>query len=126
MLTQEVMFYVNDCELIPVVEVDLLKLDDSTEDVQWRAVVSLTVADGQTKISGDEQYIDFELPVLNKRTGKRLYYREDPEEWARSLETLYHAPQLQATIVKDTNPPPSPPDVPREKVVVPEYSRTLR
>ena len=105
-----------------MVKVNLIIFDD-TEEKLWRVAVTLTVADGHTKISGDERYIDYDLPVLNKRTHKRLYYSEDPEEWARNLDMLYHAPDYRAIIVRDTNPvPPPPKDVPREHIVIPEDS----
>lgn len=43
-------------------------------------------ADGDRRqIAGDARLTDFELSVINRRTGKWLSYDADPEGWTRNL-----------------------------------------
>ena len=59
------------------------------------------------------------MPVLSLRTGQRVRFEDDPEEWARNLPTVFHAPDLVVVVIEDDNPIPENllhPDAEREPV----------
>lgn len=89
--------------------------------VEWETIVLLRVDGQQVEVSGDAGRLDRSVPVISLKTGRRLRYEDDPEDWARSLPTVYHAPDFMAVVIEDTDPP-SAPVVERKDVVVDETS----
>lgn len=88
-------------------------------EVIWEAVTRLRVAGRVHEVSGEERLIDFSMPVLSLRTGQQVRFEDDPEEWARNLPTVFHAPDLVVVVIEDDNPIPENllhPDAVREPV----------
>jgi len=72
---------------------------------EWHVVASLE-ADGAEYRLRDPDRLDLSLAVLSVSTpGRRQLFADDPEEWARSLGSAYHAPDFYAVITRDDNPP---------------------
>jgi hypothetical protein len=94
-------------------------------EVVWEAVARLRVAGHVHEVSGEERLIDFSMPVLSLRTGQRIRFEDDPEEWARNLPTVFHAPDLVVVVIEDDNPIPANllhPDVERQAVRLREHA----
>ncbi|MDP9385844.1 MAG: hypothetical protein M3P50_11550 [Actinomycetota bacterium] len=68
----------------------------------------LRVDGGHVAIEGDEGRLDRSLPALSLSTGKQVRFEDDPEDWARSLPTVLHAPDFEAVVVEDSSPPKTP------------------
>lgn len=86
---------------------------------EWEAVAVLRADGEQVEVEGDSDKFDLTLPAVSLTTGKQVRYEDDPEDWARSLPTVYHAPDFEAVVVHDTAPPKSV-VLEREHVVVEE------
>jgi hypothetical protein len=56
--------------------------DAASGEADWMAVAGLRVVGQAYVVRGDERLIDFRVPVLNLRTGERLRWEENKEEWA--------------------------------------------
>lgn len=89
-----------------VVEFRRPERDERGRAVGARTVTRLTVRDGEVRIEGEEPEVDLEQRVVSLRTGRAIAFRDDPEEWARSLAAAYRTPYLWAEVVEDTNPAP--------------------
>ncbi len=72
----------------------------------WEPVARLRVEGRAVESSGEERLLDFSMPVLSLRTGQQLRFEDDPEEWARNLATVFHAPDLVVVVIEDDNPIP--------------------
>jgi len=102
------------------------RFDHDRDTVDWQAVAWLQVHGQDYELADPSGVVDLSLPVLNLRTGEKLTFAEEPEEWARSLPTAYRGPELIAVIVDDDNPIPSAHvDVDREPIEVPETVRGI-
>lgn len=104
-----------------MVTVELRTQHVESDHVEWETIVSLRVDGSHVHVEGDGDKLDRSLPVISVTSGRRLQYEDDPEEWARSLPTLYHAPDFMAVVVDDSDPPEAP-AVEREDVRVAETS----
>lgn len=126
MLTQQVTLLTTQEDRVrPMVEVELRQFEElDYGEGEWRTIERLKVDGEHQEIAGEVELIDFDVSVINRRTGKRLTYSENPEEWARNLGSAYHAPDLVAVVVNDTNPVPEAPEMPRERVVVPDTTKS--
>jgi hypothetical protein len=103
-----------------MIEIELRTPQDDPQDhtTSWRPIVHMRVQGGVAEVSGERDVLDFNLPVPNLRTGASVLFEEDPEEWARNLGTVYHAPDLVVVVIDDDNPipPPDPQGVERVRV----------
>lgn len=88
-----------------MVVVELREQRAESGHVEWETVAVLHVDGESVEIDGDGTKIDRSLPALSLTTGKQILFGEDPEEWARSLPTVFHAPDFEAVVVQDTAPP---------------------
>lgn len=87
-----------------MVVVELREQRLESDHLEWETVAVIRV-DGETvEVKGDEARIDRSLPALSLSTGKQIRFEDDPEEWARSLPTVFHAPDFEAVVVEDTAP----------------------
>jgi hypothetical protein len=91
-----------------MIEIELRtpQTDPESHETAWRPVVRMRVAGGVPEASGDDRILDFTMPVPNLRTGTSVRFEDDPEEWARNLGTVYHAPDLVVVVIEDDNPVP--------------------
>lgn len=109
-----------------MVEVQIRTLDPGGTESAWRTAATLRVEDGHLELDGDERLVDLEHPAPDRRaylrTGerRRIYCRDDPEEWARNLPATYRGPYLVAAVVRDTNPLPAPERQERRRIEIPE------
>lgn len=87
------------------------------EGTGWRTAATISAEGERYKVVGDAKLVDLSLPVFDRRAGRKLLFAEDREEWVRHLPSAYHAPDLVAVVVEDTNPSPTPPTPARERVV---------
>jgi hypothetical protein len=78
----------------------------ASHEAVWEAVARLRVAGHVHEVSGEERLIDFSMPVLSLRTGQQIRFEDNPEEWARNLPTVFHAPDLVVVVIEDDNPVP--------------------
>lgn len=88
-----------------MVTVELRTQHVESNHVEWETIASLHVDGSHVHVEGDVDKLDRSLPVISLTSGHRLQYEDDPEEWARSLPTLYHAPDFMAVVVEDSDPP---------------------
>lgn len=102
-----------------MVNVEIRSQDVESAHVEWETIVVLRVDGQHVEVSGDAGGFDRSLPVISLTTARRLRYEDDPEDWARGLPTLYHAPDFMAVVVEDSDPPAAP-AVEREDVVLDE------
>ncbi|MGH2782889.1 MAG: hypothetical protein ACRDLA_16065 [Thermoleophilaceae bacterium] len=73
---------------------------------EWRVVASLEVEGADYDLRDPEHRLDMSLSVLSaSESGRRLVFADQPEEWARSLPSAYHAPDMHAVVTHDDNPP---------------------
>jgi hypothetical protein len=79
----------------------------ASREVSWEPVARLRVTGHVHEVSGEERLIDFSMPVLSLRTGQQIRFEDDPEEWARNLPTIFHAPDLVVVVIDDDNPIPA-------------------
>lgn len=91
-----------------MIEIELRtpQADPATHETTWRPLVHMRVVGGVAEVTGEERILDFTMPVPNLRTGTSVRYEDDPEEWARNLGTVYHAPDLVVVVIEDDNPIP--------------------
>lgn len=91
-----------------MIEIELRTPQDDPQGggTAWRPIVRMRVVAGESEVTGDERILDFTMPVPNLRTGKSVRFEDDPEEWARNLGTVYHAPDLVVVVIEDDNPIP--------------------
>jgi predicted pyridoxine 5'-phosphate oxidase superfamily flavin-nucleotide-binding protein len=104
-----------------MIEIELRtpQADAASDVTSWRPLVRMRVAGGASEVTGEERILDFTMPVPNLRTRGSVRYEDDPEEWARNLGTVYHAPDLVVVVIEDDNPiPPEalPSEAERERV----------
>jgi hypothetical protein len=78
----------------------------ASHEAIWEPVARLRVEGHAVEISGEERLIDLGMPVLSLRTGQQIRFEDDPEEWARNLATVFHAPDLVVVVIEDDNPIP--------------------
>lgn len=81
--------------------------DPRTHEVRWTPLARLRVAGRTFEVEGDDRILDFSLPVPSLRTGEIVRFEDDPEEWARNLPTVYHAPDLVVAVIDDDNSIPA-------------------
>lgn len=89
-----------------MIEIELRtpQTDPTSHSTTWQPIVHLRVVGGVPEVTGDDRILDFTMPVPNLRTGTSVRYEDDPEEWARNLGTVYHAPDLVVVVIEDDNP----------------------
>jgi hypothetical protein len=102
-----------------MVTVELRAKHIGSDRLEWETISVLRADERHVELTGDADKLDRSLPVISLTSGRRLHYEDDPEEWARSLPTVYNAPDLLAVVVEDTDPPASR-LIERERVVVPD------
>jgi hypothetical protein len=83
------------------VEVVTPKLDSNSPQDDWDVVARLTVDGGSWHVDGDGSVFDYTMPVIGITTHRRVSFRRNPEEWARSLPGSYRSPYLLARVVSD-------------------------
>jgi hypothetical protein len=100
------------------IEVRTPQADPDTHETTWQPIVHMRVEGGIPEVTGEDRVLDFSMPVPNLRTGVSIRFEDDPEEWARNLGTVYHAPDLVVVVIDDDNPipPPDPHGVERVRV----------
>jgi hypothetical protein len=81
--------------------------DERTDEVRWTPIARLRVAGPTSDVHDPGEVLDFSLPVPSLRTGEIIRFDDDPEEWARNLATVYHAPDLVVAVIDDDNPIPA-------------------
>jgi hypothetical protein len=91
-----------------MIEIELRtpQADSASHETTWRPIVRMRVVGGVPEVSGEDRILDFMMPVPNLRTGTSVRFEDDPEEWARNLGTVYHAPDLVVVVIEDDNPIP--------------------
>jgi len=104
-----------------MVSIELRTQSVESNSVEWETIVLVLADGGHIEVEGDAASLDLSVPVISVTSGSRLYCEDDPEEWARSLPTVYHAPDFMAVVVDDTDPPATR-EREREYVSVPETS----
>jgi len=100
-----------------MIEIDLRVPD---HDGRYETAASLRVDGGQTRITGRAELFDTRVPVLDRRSGRPVRFDEDPEAWARNLDTTYRAGDLVPVVVHDSDPNPPPLRAPRPAVRIPD------
>ncbi len=97
--------------------------DSGSGETEWVAAAGLRVIGQEFDVRGEERLINFHIPVLNLRTGERLRWEENREDWARNLATAYHSPDLVVVVLEDDDPIPQAalePAVTRHEVELPQ------
>jgi hypothetical protein len=97
--------------------------EDDLDPAEWIARAGLRVAGQTFEVRGNERLFDFRVPVLSLRTGERLRWEDNKEEWARNLATAFHSPDLVVVVIEDDNPIPQAAfelDVTRHAVELPQ------
>ena len=91
-----------------MIEIELRtpQTDPTNRTTTWRPIVHMRVFGGVPEVSGEDRILDFSMPVPNLRTGTSVRFEDDPEDWARNLGTVYHAPDLVVVVIEDDNPIP--------------------
>src|SRR5215207_11270192 len=89
-----------------MVSIELRTQSVESNSVEWETIVLLLADGGHIEVEGDAASLDLSVPVISVTSGSRLYCEDDPEEWARSLPTVYHAPDFMGVVVDDTDPLP--------------------
>jgi hypothetical protein len=79
-----------------------------TDGREYATVASIRVRDGQAEFSGRRELFDTELAVFDSSAGAgvRVRFADDPERWARNLDTVYRTGQLVPVITADSAPNP--------------------
>jgi hypothetical protein len=92
-------------------------LNDETNEVEWTVRTQLRVSGEIVEVEGDEQLIDFSVPVVSLRTGELLLFEKDREEWARNLPNAYRAGDYVVEVFQDDDP------IPEDAFAGPEVER---
>jgi hypothetical protein len=100
-----------------MIEIDLRVPD---HDGRYETAATLRVQDGQFHITGRAELFDTRVPALDRRSGRPVRFDQDPEAWARNLDTTYRAGDLVPVVVRDSHPNPPPRRAPRPAVRVPD------
>lgn len=87
-----------------MIEVDLRSPD--RESGEYVTVASMRVADGRVQLSSRGELFDQGVAVIDRRTGQRVRFADDPEAWARNLDGIYRAGELVPVVVADSHPNP--------------------
>ena len=56
--------------------------------------------------TGRRELFATDVAVFDELAGERVRFDEDPERWARNLDTAYRTGQLVPVITTDTDPSP--------------------
>jgi hypothetical protein len=92
-------------------------LNEETREIEWVVLTRLRVSGEVVEIEGDDQLLDFSVPVVSLRTGELLLFEKDSEEWARNLPNAYRAGDYVVEVFRDDHP------VPPEALDGPEIER---
>lgn len=93
-------------------------LNEDTREIEWVVLTRLRVSSGDAvEIEGDDQLLDFSVPVVSLRTGELLLFEKDKEEWARNLPNAYRAGDYVVEVFHDDDP------IPRDALEGPEIER---
>lgn len=88
-----------------MVELEILAAVDSHErEPEWRPLVRLRVDRHDSQLEGDRTVLDFDMPLVSRRTGDQVRFEADPEEWARNLATAYRTGDVIVNVLHDDNP----------------------
>lgn len=86
----------------------------------WVVVATLHADGSSYDIDDRVGLVDLSLRVPSPRYPEPIAFEDDPEEWIRALSVVYNAPDLVATVLRDTSPWEIP-DLPRsETPTIPE------
>jgi hypothetical protein len=108
------------------VEIERPEFHTHGDDVAWKTVASLTVDGSEYELDDPYKLVNFDRPVLDPVSGRRLSWQEnteDREDWARHLPSTYRGPEVVAVVVSDSHPAPAEDPLPAEPVSVPETSQ---
>jgi hypothetical protein len=86
-----------------MVDLEILKASEYGDE-EWQCLARLRVDGVDVRVEGDERSIDFGMPVASLRTGERLRFEDDREEWARSLQTAFRTGDVIVRVLHDDNP----------------------
>jgi hypothetical protein len=92
-------------------------LNEETREIEWVVLTRLRVAGEVVEVEGDDQLVDFSVPVVSLRTGELLLFEKDREEWARNLPNAYRAGDYVVEVFRDDDP------IPPEALEGPEVER---
>jgi hypothetical protein len=88
-----------------MVELEILAaVDQRGLEPEWRPLVRLRVDRDDFQVAGDQNVLDFDMPVVSLRTGGQVRFEDDHEEWARSLPTAYRTGDVIVNVLHDDNP----------------------
>jgi len=79
-------------------------LNEETREIEWAVLTCLRVSGDSVEIEGDDELLDFSVPVVSLRTGELLLFEKDREEWARNLPNAYRAGDYVVEVFRDDNP----------------------
>jgi hypothetical protein len=77
-----------------------------TDGREYATAATVEVRDGRAEFTGRRELFDTSLTAFDAGAGGRVSFDEDPERWARNLDTVYRTGQLVPVITADTNPNP--------------------
>lgn len=88
-----------------MVELEILAaVDGHGHEPEWRPLVRLRVDPHGFQVEGDQNVLDFDMPVVSLRTGDQVRFEDDPEEWARNLRTAYRTGDIIVNVLHDDHP----------------------
>ena len=74
------------------------------EEAEWRPLAHLRVDGRNVEVTGERSVLDFTMPVVSLRTGDKVRFEDDHEEWARSLPTAFRTGDVIVRVLHDDNP----------------------
>ena len=77
-----------------------------TTSREYSTIATITVRDGEAAFTGRRDLFDPELVVFDETAGERVRFDDDPERWARNLDSAFRTGQLVAVITADSDPAP--------------------
>lgn len=77
-----------------------------TTSREYSTIATITVRDGEAAFTGRRDLFDPELIVFDETAGERVLFDDDPERWARNLDSAFRTGQLVAVITADSKPAP--------------------
>jgi hypothetical protein len=102
-------------------------LKQVSNEVEWAVLGSVRVSGESIELEGDDNLIDFSIPVVSLRTGELVLFEQDREEWARNLPNAYRAGDYVVEVYRDDEPLPpealAGPEIEREPITLRDRTR---
>lgn len=86
------------------VEIRTPTINEETQEIIWKGLALVRVADGEITVWGDDSVIHLDS-VMSVSFGKTVHPNDEPEEWARSLPEAYRSGDLVAVLLQDEDAP---------------------